>query len=239
MTNLLRQPIFRHLWRASGLVPLWAGFVVVIAALTLVVSISVDVDKSAWEMASQLPPWFMFALGVYATTVYLPVYITHGHTRKEFLSQAAVWVLLLSAGGAALMTLTFGIERLVYDAAGWTQGFDDDFRALYTAPDDYGWIFLAFWLNFLSYTTIGALMGAAFYGQAWKGMAGVLMVPVALALTGAAGLVTNGSLAWLPELLNIESANGVAITVSVLACATAATITWAFVRDIPVRPNVP
>lgn len=239
MSNLIRQPVFRHLWRASGLLPLWALFLAVVAVITLVVGFFVDIEKSAWGYAAQLPPWFLFGLGVYASAVYLPLHITHGHTRKEFLAQALVWVMLLAPAAAALMTLTFGIERLAYQATGWTQAFDDDVDGLFSTPEQYGWIFVGSWLVYLSYMAIGAALGAAFYRQAWHGLAGLLMIPVALVLIVPGSMAGWSGASEVPASLWPDRAAAVTITGSLLAFVVAGSITWAFVRDMPVRSNVP
>ena len=100
---------------------------------------------------------------MYLAAVHLPLYVAHGHTRRELLRQAplaaGVSVLVLAAG----MTLGYGLERLVYSAAGRRRRSSRS--TLFETPDTYGPIFLEFVLLFSVWTSAGAMVGAA---SAWR-----------------------------------------------------------------------
>ncbi len=115
-------------------------------AILFVVASFRPIDVSGWEIASQPPRWFVAAMGVYLTAVYLPLYIAHGFTRRESARQLAVaaagTVVLL----AALMTLGYAIERVVYRRAGWPQVLLQSH--LFDHPNDDPLILLEFLLLF-------------------------------------------------------------------------------------------
>ena len=143
-----RWVLARHRLRddALGGLMLWGGFTLVVFAILFVVASFRPIDVSGWEIASQPPRWFVAAMGVYLTAVYLPLYIAHGFTRRESARQLA-----LAAAGtvvllAALMTLGYAIERVVYRRAGWPQVLLQSH--LFDHPNDDPLILLEFLLLF-------------------------------------------------------------------------------------------
>lgn len=231
-----RWVIARHLWTSSGLLPLWGLLVVGVALVTGIVSRFVEIEQSAWIIAVNLPPWYMFGMGVYMTAVYLPLYIAHGITRREFMRQATPFMVALAGLGAALMTAGFGIERGLYRLLDWPQVFPDDHDGLFNSPNQYGMIFLAFWLMFLAFVVVGAFIAAAFYRGGWGGLVGCALVPVGLVLVAPAELVIRRN-APVPLLAVFDV--GTTTLVAVGACLTSFLVglmlTWAFVRDLPLR----
>ena len=235
--------VARHRMRVDGVgvLMLWAGFVVAVGVLLLVVAGLGTVTISAWEQATQVPRWFAGAMGVYLTAVYLPLYIAHGETRRDVAVQSSVFAVAYAAILSVLMAAGYGIETLVYGLADWPQVLQGDH--LYGAPDQYPMILLQYWLVFLVWMAGGALLGGAFYR---RGGLGLLMLPVAL-LMALVVEVALGAQAFGPLPPPVVERLPVAIVPDTLvgavgAClavaAVGAALTWAVVRDLPVRNRV-
>jgi hypothetical protein len=218
---------------------LWAGFFVFVTLVTLVVSAFRPIEISGWEVASQLPRWFVGGIGVYLTAVYLPLYIAHGYTRREFLAQAPLATAATVGVAALLMTVGYGLERVVYGLADWPQTLQQSH--LFAAPDQYGLILLEFLVLFSVWAAAGALCGAGFYRGPAPGLA---VTPVALAMVGLAEAVLNpgffelvtaiaAGLGMQPTTVSTTTAVGIGVG----AVVTGSAVTWALVRDLPVRSH--
>jgi hypothetical protein len=237
-----KHALLRHRLRidGGGVVPIGGGFLVLVLAITAVVSLFGEVTTSGWEIGTQVIRWFVGAIGVYLSAVYLPMYVTHGRTRREVLAQhgpfAAIYVVLV----AILVTVGFALERLVYRLAGWAQAVGNDH--LFTAPDQYLLIFAEHAIVLLVWISAGALLGAAFY----RGTAlGLLLVPVGLAAVGATELVAGpANIGPLPPPL-VEAVGYLprgagllgATATSLVWTALLGVGTWLLLRDVPIRPE--
>ncbi|NNH73203.1 hypothetical protein HLB23_25665 [Nocardia uniformis] len=234
-----RYTLTRHLWRSSGLVVLWAGMLVLSLLVTGIVSLFKDITISGWSAWVYISPWYMLGMGIYVTAVHLPMYIEHGVTRRRCMPQALLFGLLLVTVGAALITLGFGIERALYAVVDWPQTLGESDDGLFTAADQYGRIFLGFWLGFAIFLAVGAAIGAAFYRKAWGGLGGVLVIVLGLGLISPAGLAGAAS---FPTSRVVEAVAGqpsiALVVVSCVVAAVAATgLTWGLVRDLPIRSS--
>jgi len=232
--------IARHRLRldTAAVVVLWIPFTLVVAAIYVLVGLYGNLSTSVWEQATQAPRWFAGGLGVYLTAVYLPLYITHGQTRRQFATQMPAFVVVLAALLAALITIGFAVERVVYDLGGWLQALE---RAhLFDGVDQYPVVLLEFWLVFMVWIAAGALVGAAFYRRPGLGL---LLVPVVLAIVAAAELaVGTAFFGPFPEPLLTAAGVGLEarpIPVAVITCFTLAVVTagltWLVIRDLPIR----
>ncbi|MFC9997196.1 hypothetical protein [Nocardia sp. NPDC127526] len=233
-----RFAIARHLWHSSGVVVLWAGLLIFIMVTTVVISLFRDIEISAWSASDSIPGWYMFGMGIYVTAVYLPMYLAHGITRREFARQALLFGLVLVTVGAALMTLGFAVERLVYRVADWPQvALDPAPRGLYDSADQYGWIFLSFLLTFAVYHAVGAAIAAAFYRRVWGGLGGLLLIPLGLLLITATATtgVTSAPAGRLADVPAGDLGVPLIIAVCVGAAVIATAGAWALIRDLPVR----
>lgn len=229
----------KHLWHSSGLVVLWAGMLALSLVVTGIVSLFKDIRISGWSAWVFISPWYMLGMGIYVTAVYLPMYIAHGITRRQCMPQALAFGLLFITAGAALITLGFAIERAVYAVADWPQSLGEEAEGLYTSADQYGMIFLGFWLGFAIFTAVGAAVGAAFYRRAWAGLGGLLVIVLGLALLTPAGLAGSASIPTgrVLEALVAEPNNAVVIACCVVAALAATGLTWGLVRDLPLRSS--
>lgn len=221
-----------------GTVVLWIPFVLFVAVLVGLVAYFGEIRTSGWEKATQLPRWYAGAIGVYMTALYLPVYIAHGRTRKEFLKQAPLAIVVTTTVLALLMTIGFGIEYVAYRIAGWPQTLSS--THLFESPTEFGLVFLEFWLAFAVWMVAGTFLGASFYRNPGLGF---LLLPVALlTVTLVEGsLGGNATVSALPPLLTLFDIIPQSGTVD-RALATAAgcaavgwTITWLVARDLPMK----
>lgn len=238
----LPMSITRHRIKIDGpgSVFLWGLFVLFVAAVMGMIAFFGEIRTSGWEKATQLPRWYAGAIGIYMTALYLPVYIAHGRTRREFIRQAPGAMAVTTTVLAALMTAGFAIEYVAYRVAGWPQTLSS--THLFESPNEFGLVFLEFWLAFVVWMVAGTFLGAAFYRSPGLGF---LMLPVALLLVALVegSLGGNATVSALPPLLDlfdlIPQSGTVARAIATAAGCSAAgwLITWLVVRDLPVKPK--
>ncbi|GAA1004117.1 hypothetical protein Aple_086310 [Acrocarpospora pleiomorpha] len=215
---------------------LWAGYLVLIALITLGISIFGEVSGSVWEPAGQLPRWYVLFTGVTLVREYLPMYIAHGQTRRQFGGQAAITIALFAPGVAALMTAGYLLENGLHALAGWPQGLSRPH--LFASTSQVGLMFTEYTIEYLVWATAGALIGAGFYR--WQG-GGFLTIPVgvALVLVAAGATGTELRIPFVSRLFGFDVdlppglpvTLGVGLGVFLLGLA----LTWPIIRDVPLR----
>lgn len=231
---LRRWPVARLLFATHlvflGLV--WLAFVALVAAAAVGIATFGRVTGSVWDPAATILRWFALGYGSYLIGTLLPTYVAHGQTRRDVMAQLTVFILVGGTLFAALMTLGYALERLLYGLAGWPHVL----RAgrLFTAADQYGLIFLTMCGVLLVWTIAGALLSAGFYRSSDLGLA---TVPIALVLVALSGLgVGFGTLPLVGRLLGIAD---LPLPLTVALCAVAFALgvaaTWALVRTLPLR----
>jgi len=213
--------IFRHL--TTTLVSFCAmvagGTFAFAVALTFAVSIFRDVEISAWNIiASQIGPWFLLWIGVYAIHNMLPIAVAHGRTRREFLTAASAFSVVLAVVMTAAEWLGFVLENGIYSLMDWR-------------GDEHG-TQLAYFLMYLVWFAVGMLCAAAFDRF---GAGGVFVLPAALALVVATRVQVPGSgnLPFIDELPDVLGVAWYAVLAGSFVIALAGT--WAITRTIPVR----
>ncbi|HEX8631195.1 MAG TPA: hypothetical protein VF755_23805 [Catenuloplanes sp.] len=210
----------------------WAAMMVLAGLVLTGVAIFGTVRISAIDVGGQILRWLALGYGGYLTYNLLPVYLVHGQTRREFLRQAPVFQFVTSAAVAALTTLGYAAESLLYRANGWTQAFTED--RPYTAASQYGVIFLSYWSMLLVWSLTGLFIGAGFYRlQA----GGVLTLLLALPLLAVSGLSTGFlNLPFLDLGLGLRNPGLPAVVgLSALCAVVALGLAWALARDMPLR----
>ncbi|GAA2895574.1 hypothetical protein GCM10010517_60370 [Streptosporangium fragile] len=211
----------------------WVAFCVVVALVAAVVALFGSLTQSAWEAAAQLPRWFALFVGVGLVREYLPMYIALGQTRRQFGTQAAVTAALYAPFLAALMTVGYLLESVLY---GWADLSQRLGRVhLFTEPTQVPVVFLEHLIEFLAWLVAGGFMAAAFYR--WQG-GGILSVPlgVGLILLGGVALGTELSLPFIRRIAFSDPGSltvtvGIGLGVFLLGLA----LTWAIIRDVPLR----
>jgi hypothetical protein len=213
----------------------WAGFAAAVVALTFALALRVDLDRSVWDPAVSVARWFALGYGVYFVNRLLPVYVAHGRTRREFAANLAVFLVVASAMVAALLALGLALEGLLYQAMGWPHRVDAE--RLYDAAGPYPLVLVSYWALMLTWATIGLLLGAGFYRSNGGELVAIALALAMVVVTGSAigfdGLPLLGSVV---DLARVPLAGTLALCLAGLLPGVA--VTWAMVRDIPIRNRV-
>jgi hypothetical protein len=214
-------------------------YFVLVAIIAIAINIFGNVTNSIWDPATQIIRWFSFGIGTWTVYVFLPTYIAHGATRRDYAIRALGFTIVFSLVLAALTTLGFVIERIIYGIADWPQKLSSD--GLFSSPSDLPMIFVAFLMAYGLWTVTGTLVGAAFYRFGGGGLIsfvpGLLLIGVAdLAVDSGVplfGFVLRAGEVLLSGLADAPTAATVALCIA--GYLFGAAITWSVVRDIPVR----
>lgn len=209
---------------------LWVGYFAVVLAITVAIAIFGTVTESAWEKATQLPRWFAFGIGIWLTGVYLRLYVAHGRTRREFIWRASVYMVVFATALAALTTLGYLLEMVVYRLAGWPQTLSWDH--VFTSAGQVVPILAAYLLTFLVWTVAGALIAASFHRLYWFGL--VITVPLGLLLVGTIEVAVGSRYLGPLTFIAIGSATSfsVASVLGVGGFLLGLAATWALVRNM-------
>ncbi|MBG0565909.1 hypothetical protein [Actinoplanes aureus] len=226
---MTRWPIARYLLSTHFifLILVLLGFYLAIGVVLAVVALLTDITLSGVDIGGQILNWMAVGYGFSAFGV-LTTMLVHGRTRREFLAQHAAFQVILATAAAALVTAMYAAETAAYSALDWGQKTQDD-RA-YESTSDYPTIFVAYWSMLLIWQFVGAFVGTAVYRWETNGI---------LALLPAAGLllVSGGvnSFLKLPFVdFEVDGLLPMAGLTVIIAAVTWA-MTWATVRDIPLR----
>jgi hypothetical protein len=136
-----------------------------------------DIDLSTWFYAANVAKWFTAFVGGGFVYTLVPNMIAAGLTRRELSVAMGVFGALWSLALGALVFAGLVIERVYYDAMGWSQGIDAN-----GAIDPIGsWsetlAFAAIYpLVYLVYFAAGCVIGAAAYR--WESSGWLLLVPI-------------------------------------------------------------
>lgn len=213
----------------------WAGFVVFVLAVILTVAYFRDIEVSGWDRAIEVVRWFGLGIGAYVGYSVLPLHVTHGQTRREFAQQAVVFGLIFTLVLAALVTVGFVLEMVLYQLADWPQEVAEG--QLFSSANELHLIFLQSWLLMALWFAGGMLIGAGWYRGAWFGSLAIIVAMLAAAVSGLSlsnnvGLF-GAPLEWLTGSEVLSAPLGVAVHVVTVIVVLA--IGWLFVRDIPIQ----
>ena len=87
--------------------------------LTFAIDLRATITESVWDPAVSVVRWFALGYGVYLINRLLPLYVAAGRTRREFLGSVALFLAGAGAVLAALLTLGFALEGVLYRAMDW------------------------------------------------------------------------------------------------------------------------
>jgi hypothetical protein len=212
----------------------WLALVALVLALTVGIAVWGDITRSVWDPAVTIVRWFALGYGLFLVNRLLAVYVAHGRTRREYLGSMAVFVTVAAAAVAALLTLGFALEAILYWAMDWPHRVEA--QRLFDAPDQYPVIFISYWAMLAVWTTIGMLLAAGFYRS---GGGELLVVPLALAMAAVSGYAIGfHGLPFTGRIVDLaESPLAPALGLCAAALLAGAALVWALVRDIPMRPR--
>ena len=170
--------------------------------------------------------------GVYLVYRLLPVLVAHGRTRREFLQSVALFVVAAGAVVAALLTAGWPSRASCTGSWTWPQRVAPE--RLFDAPTRYPRIFLTYWAMLVVWTTIGLLLAAGFYRSGGNEPVVLALALVMVVVTGF-GIGFNG----LPFVGAVVDVADLPLAGSLALCLAAllpgAAVTWALVRDLPIR----
>jgi hypothetical protein len=213
----------------------WAVFAAAVLVLMFAIDLRVSITSSIWDPAVTVVRWVALGYGLYFINRLLPVYVAHGQTRREFAANVAVFLVVATAMVAALLTLGLALESVLYRVMDWPHQVSD--QRLFDSPGQYPLVFGSYWAMLLIWTTIGLLLAAGFYRSGGQELMALLLslgiVVVTEIAFGFNGLAFLGSIV---EVGDIPLAGTLALCLAGLLPGVA--VTWALVRDIPIRNRV-
>jgi hypothetical protein len=213
----------------------WVVFAAAVLVLTIGIDLRTTISWSVWDPAASFVRWFAFGYGLYFINRMLPVYLAHGRTRREFAGSMALFVLVAAAVVAALLTVGFVLEAALYRFMEWPHRIEPE--RLFDAPDQYPLVFLSYWAMLVIWMTIGLLLAAGFYRSGGNELVVIVLALAMVVLTGY-GIGFSG----LPFIGTVVDVADVPLAGSLAICLAGllpgAAVTWALVRDIPIRNRV-
>lgn len=222
-----RLPILRYLLSSHTvfLIMCLGAFYLLVAVVLGVAALLTPITLSAVDAAGQALHWLALGYGFSAAGL-LSTVVAHGRTRREFLLQHPLFQFVTSAVLAALITGVYALEALVYRAAGWTRGLQQ--QRVFEAGD-HPLIFGAYWAMLALCLMTGTFLGAAFLR--WDAAGAVALLPVAVLV------VYGGAAHGLFSLPFARVGPDLAAIVPMVAAGWA--LLWLTARDMPVRTRVP
>lgn len=210
----------------------WVVFAAAVVVLTVAIHVLGTVNRSVWDPAVTVVRWFALGYGVYLVYRLLPVLVAHGRTRREFLHSVALFVVAAGAVVAALLAAGFAIEGLLYRILDLPQRVAPE--RLFDAPTQYPRIFLTYWAMLVVWTTIGLLLAAGFYRSGGNELVVLALALVMVVVTGY-GIGFNGLpfVGAVVDVADLPLAGSLALCLAGLLPGAA--VTWALVRDLPIR----
>jgi hypothetical protein len=210
----------------------WVVFAAAVVVLTIGIHVLGTVNRSVWDPAVTIVRWFALGYGLYLVNRLLAVYVAHGRTRREFLHSVAVFVVGAGAVLAVLLTAGFALEAVLYRVMDLPQRVAPE--RLFDSPTEYPRVFLSYWAMLVIWTTIGLLLAAGFYRSGGNELV-VIALALAMVLVTGYGIGFNG----LPFVGAVVDVADLPLAGSLGLCLAGllpgAAVTWALVRDIPIR----
>lgn len=216
---LLRQHLRVGSWAVAILV-------IAVAATVLVLSRFFEPELSVVQFARQAFVWFPFSVAIMTATGFMNVHVAAGLTRRTLGRASLAVALTMAAFYVAVMTVGLQLERVLYDALGWSQRVVDE-QALFTDSSQVGWIVLDLGLVFTAAQLCGLLVGIVYYrGGGWWG---TLTLPLTV------GPILLVSPVLTTSLLDPLS-QAARVPISVGALVAVAAVYLLVLRTAPVRP---
>lgn len=213
----------------------WGGYAAFVLVVLLAISTRADISISAWDQARQGAQWFGFGIALNVGWSRLPLHVTHGHTRREFMAQAAMFVAAFAAVLAAMVAVTYLAEAGLYGLTGWEHELAS--FHLFDSALEVHLVLVESWLLIALWSAGGLLLATAWYREApLGGLAAVLVIVIA----GVSGIAFNmdwGPFGYVYERLTgqdfVSQPVGVVVHLSCIALLLG--LTWLVVRDTPVQ----
>ncbi|GIE93701.1 hypothetical protein [Paractinoplanes rishiriensis] len=219
---------------SSALFRLHRAMILVFAGIVVTVEVTVvpiitnftDLGFSFWlGLAGSAAKYWTLVLGIMLVSGHLKVFVTNGYTRRAFAAGATVFVTIVAAGVAAVVTLGHWLESTVVVALGEAAS---DYPVLTGGglPGEFGRVFPVS----LAWAVTGALIALGFYRfGGWRGL--IAMVPAALPAAVSEGLVAINERGLSADLLPYLIEVLISLTVTVFGLAVFGLLT----RGVAIR----
>jgi hypothetical protein len=206
----------------------WSIIVLAVVAVTAILATVYEVRYSIWLLiAGQATKWWLLVFGTLLVATHLKLYVANGITRRAFLAGGALIGGLTAVVWAALVPIGHGVERLVWTMVGTPPAGYPEFSAA-EALREFG----HYLPGVLACLVSGALIAAGFYRFPW--WAGLLLiVPGALPVVAAEGLLGLYAAAESPAPRILPYAGGLAVSLALTLLAAVAI--RATVQDVAIR----
>ncbi|RNL82429.1 hypothetical protein [Halostreptopolyspora alba] len=221
------------LWALVGVAAL---FLFSLAVTTAVATFAGPIEVSGWGEVSLPLKWGFLAFGAVMAVVTLPQHVAHGRTRREFAVHQAVCVVAMALVTGIAAASAFALESLVYRVMDWPQEVSR--TGLYTEADQYALVALEHWLVLPTWIGVGVFVSLGFYRHIALGAALIPVGAVLVHVVEAAVKSVDFSAPYLAEplaALGVGSGPGVMVASCLVGFLLAMVVTWAVVRDIPLR----
>jgi len=184
MPALQRLPTRRYAlglglaWEGLRYFKYWIALALVVSFLgPLALSQYNDITLSTWFYTANVAKWFTAFVGGGFVATLVPSMIAAGLTRREFAAAVGVFGLVWSAVLGAVVIAGLAVERVYYDAMGWSQGIDaSDVIAPIGSWSDTLAFAAVYPLMYLAYFAAGTVIGAASYR--WENAGWLLLIPI-------------------------------------------------------------
>ncbi|GAB7043361.1 MULTISPECIES: hypothetical protein [Catenuloplanes] len=211
------------LFRRVG--PAYAVFaallIVVVALVGTLIAVYGSLTESAWHLGTaSTVKWFVGPVAILLVPVFLRHYVAFGVTRRQFIGGGLLFGLGSAAAFALLSLAGFGVERLVYGAAGLMDGLTGPYP-VHSAGTAVAVLVRAF-LIYLAHFCSGWLIGAGFYR--YGPFAGLLLI--APAMIPALGSELFFGTEWSP--IGATTLAGLRLPFAVSALLTVVLVTAGF-----------
>lgn len=151
------------------LAPLWVVVLVGNGIALAAIARWGSIDQSLWmEAGAGWQRWPVGAAGYIVVAVFMPLFVTNGVTRRRLGQSAIVTMVVVAMTGAALITLGFILEGLVFEAEDWPQAVSDGGDTI----DAIGLptVFVAFALSLAAWFAAGWLVACGVHRYGWLGL---------------------------------------------------------------------
>jgi hypothetical protein len=136
-----------------------------------------DIDLSTWFYTANVAKWFTAFVGGGFVFTLVPNMVAAGMTRRELAVSMGVFGALWSTALGALVFAGLLVERVYYDAMGWSQGIDANGAiAAIGSWGDTAAFGTVYPLMYFVYFAAGTVIGVASYR--WESAGWLLLIPI-------------------------------------------------------------
>lgn len=211
----------------------WTILVVIVIAIAATLDAFGHLNGSIWDNATQVPAWYAGGIAGYVAWQTVPMMVANGRTRRDAGIEAGLFALTTSMAITILITIGFLIEHVVFRITGWPPTIDE--MHFFTSQTDLGPMVVEYTLLYTGWSTVGMMVGLAFYRYDDIGR-WLILLPASI-LIGIIDLFTSGPSGMvLDQFYTLPNATLFTATLATLTCSLIAlAIAWRMLRALPIR----